>query len=370
MLTVEGLRKVYADKSGSGLSVALNNVSFEVAEGEFFTLLGPSGCGKTTTLQSVAGLETPDQGRIAMGGEDVFSSARNLVMAPNQRNLGMVFQSYAIWPHMTVFENVAYPLRHGNKRMSEAEIRKAVMDILAMVKLDHLAERPSPMLSGGQQQRVALARALVRTPRILLLDEPLSNLDAKLRDTMREEIRSLVKALNITTIFVTHDQVEAMGMSDRIMLMRAGETVQLGSPEDIYKRPNSVFTATFMGRSTVVPGMLKGSVEAGDQVAIETALGTFLGQAGQPMKAGSNASLILRPNAIVQGGTAGDNNVFGAVVESVTFLGDAQEVRLRAGNFPVLQIANPYTCVEAGQQFSAFVDPAHCIIVPAEAQAA
>jgi len=369
MLTVEGLRKVYADQSGSGLAVALNNVSFTVEEGEFFTLLGPSGCGKTTTLQSVAGLETPDEGKIAMGGEDVFSSARGLNLPPNHRKLGMVFQSYAIWPHMTVFENVAYPLRHGKKRMAEGDIRKAVMQILSMVKLDHLAERPSPMLSGGQQQRVALARALVHTPRLLLLDEPLSNLDAKLRDTMREEIRGLVKALNITTIFVTHDQVEAMGMSDRVMLMRSGETVQLGTPTDIYMRPNSVFTATFMGRSTVVEGVLRSAVSKGGEVAIETLLGQFRGIAGQAMKEGANASLILRPNAIVANGGADESNVFPAVVESVTFLGDSQEVRLRSNDFPILQVTNPYQRVDVGQAFSARVDPAHCIIVPADERA-
>lgn len=366
MLTVEGLKKVYADQSGTGFSVALDDLSFTVAEGEFFTLLGPSGCGKTTTLQSVAGLETPDRGRIAMGGQDVFASARSLNLAPNQRSLGMVFQSYAIWPHMSVFENVAYPLRHGRKRVSEADIRKAVMRILAMVKLDHLAERPSPMLSGGQQQRVALARALVHTPRILLLDEPLSNLDAKLRDTMRDEIRNLVKALNITTVFVTHDQVEAMGMSDRVMLMRGGKAVQLGTPEDIYKRPNTVFTATFMGRSTVVQGVLRNAVAEGGEVAIETRLGQFRGIAGQAMAAGADASLIMRPNAIVGGGVADADNTFDCVVESVTFLGDSQEVRLRAGDFPVLQITGPYQHVEAGQRFKAWIEPAHCIIVPAD----
>jgi len=364
MLTVEGLRKVYAEKGGKGLAVALNNVSFSVKEGEFFTLLGPSGCGKTTTLQSVAGLETPDAGRIAMGGEDVFSSERRIVVPPNQRNLGMVFQSYAIWPHMTVFENVAYPLRHGRRKQMEAEIRKAVMQSLAMVKLDHLAERPSPMLSGGQQQRVALARALVHAPRLLLLDEPLSNLDAKLRDAMREEIRNLVKALNITTIFVTHDQVEAMGMSDRVMLMRAGEAVQLGTPEDIYKRPNSVFTATFMGRSTVVDGVVQGSALAGDEVVIGTKLGLFRGIAGNAIADGGKAALILRPNAIVAGPL--DGNSFPATVESVTFLGDSQEVRLRSGDFPVLQVTSPYQRVEVGSSFNAWIDPAHCIIVPAE----
>ncbi|MEO8856638.1 MAG: ABC transporter ATP-binding protein, partial [Burkholderiaceae bacterium] len=250
VLTVEALSKVYASSAGPS-APALDGVSFEVGEGEFFTLLGPSGCGKTTTLQCIAGLEEPSGGRITMGGQTVFSTDPKVLVPANRRDLGMVFQSYAIWPHMTVFDNVAFPLIHGPRKAAKSDIPARVHEALARVQLDHLADRPAPMLSGGQQQRVALARALVHAPRLLLLDEPLSNLDAKLRDLMRGELRSLVKSLGITTIFVTHDQVEAMSMSDRVALMRDGRIAQLGAPRDIYLKPTSAFTASFLGHSNM-----------------------------------------------------------------------------------------------------------------------
>jgi iron(III) transport system ATP-binding protein len=231
-------------------------VSFDVAKGDFFTLLGPSGCGKSTTLQCIAGLETPDEGEIEMDGEVVLCTRRKLLVPANRRNIGMIFQSYAIWPHLSVFDNVAFPLVHGQQRVRGTDVKRRVMQALEMVQLADYAERPSPHLSGGQQQRVALARALVHEPRLLLLDEPLSNLDAKLRDAMRVELRLLVKSLGITTVFVTHDQLEAMSMSDQIALMRAGKVVQLGAPRDVYLRPNSAFAADFMGRSNMIAGVL------------------------------------------------------------------------------------------------------------------
>jgi iron(III) transport system ATP-binding protein len=229
---------------------------FDVAKGDFFTLLGPSGCGKSTTLQCIAGLESPDEGEIEMDGELVLCTRRKLLVPANRRNIGMIFQSYAIWPHMTVFDNVAFPLVHGQHQVRGIDVKRRVMRALDMVQLADYAERPSPHLSGGQQQRVALARALVHEPRLLLLDEPLSNLDAKLRDAMRVELRLLVKALGITTVFVTHDQLEAMSMSDQIALMRSGKVVQLGPPREVYLRPNSAFTADFMGRSNMIAGVL------------------------------------------------------------------------------------------------------------------
>jgi iron(III) transport system ATP-binding protein len=225
---VNGLRKAFKSEHSSVQAIA--GVGFEASQGEFYTLLGPSGCGKTTTLQCIAGLESPDEGEIELGHTPVFSSGRHLDLAAHMRDVGMVFQSYAIWPHMTVYENVAYPLIHGRRKMSRQTVHERVINVLKLVELEAFASRSAPFLSGGQQQRVALARALVDEPKVLLLDEPLSNLDAKLREGMRLELRRLIKRLNITTLFVTHDQIEALSMSDRVAVMLNGRIVQEGTP--------------------------------------------------------------------------------------------------------------------------------------------
>src|SRR5215510_16421148 len=214
MLTVNNLRKVFSTDTGQVR--AIDGVSYEIKQGQFYTLLGPSGCGKTTTLQCIAGLESPDEGEIELGNTQVFASSRLLDLAAHLRDVGMVFQSYAIWPHMTVYENVAYPLVHGRRKMSNPEVHDRVLKALRLVELEAFTDRPAPFLSGGQQQRVALARAVVDEPKVLLLDEPLSNLDAKLREEMRFELRDLVLRLRITSLYVTHDQIEALSMSDRI----------------------------------------------------------------------------------------------------------------------------------------------------------
>jgi iron(III) transport system ATP-binding protein len=238
-----------------GAVTAVNDLSFEARAGEFLTLLGPSGCGKTTTLRLVAGLERPDRGEIYVGDRLISSASSRLFVPPERRGMGMVFQSYAIWPHMTVFENVAFPLQE--LRVSRAEIRERVMTILSTVGLGELHARPAPMLSGGQQQRVALARALVSNPEVLLLDEPLSNLDARLREEMRFELREMQARLGITSIFVTHDQAEAMTLSDRIVVMNAGRIEQEGSPEDVYQRPSTRFVMDFLGRANHLPARIQ-----------------------------------------------------------------------------------------------------------------
>src|SRR6478736_555836 len=220
-----------------GALKAVDRVNLSVEHGEFVTLLGPSGCGKTTTLRMVAGLEQNTAGRISIGDRVVSDAAAGFFVPPDHRQLGMVFQSYAIWPHMTVFDNVAYPLRI--RRRPRSEIRERVQAALRLVEMEGFADRPAPALSGGQQQRVAIARALVFEPEVLLLDEPLSNLDARLRAQMGDEFRSLQKRLGITTLYVTHDQDEAMALSDRVVLMRSGKILQVGPPQDIYQRPNS-----------------------------------------------------------------------------------------------------------------------------------
>jgi ABC-type Fe3+/spermidine/putrescine transport system ATPase subunit len=238
-ISVKGLVKRYGGK------IVVDHIDFEIADGELVSLLGPSGCGKTTTLRCIAGLETPDSGRIEIDGRIVFDSATGRVVEPYHRDIGMVFQSYAIWPHMTVFENVAFPLRV--RRTPSAEIASRVTRALERVGLGAFHDRSSQQLSGGQQQRVAVARAIVHEPAVLLFDEPLSNLDARLRDETRAEIRQLQRDLKVSTIYVTHDQTEALSLSDRILVMHDGLIRQLGTPEAIYARPNDVFVAEVVG---------------------------------------------------------------------------------------------------------------------------
>ncbi len=235
-----------------GATRAVDSVSLEVERGHVFTLLGPSGCGKTTTLRMIAGLERPDEGRISFGTATIADAERRIFVPPHKRNLGMVFQSYAIWPHMTVFDNVAYPLRLRGLR--KQEIAKRVDRVLALVGMQEFAQRPAPDLSGGQQQRVALSRALVYEPDLLLLDEPFSNLDARLRVQMRVEVRLLQQRLGITVLFVTHDQVEALSMSDRIAVLNQGRLEQVGVPSELYDRPASPFVRDFLGQTIRLPG--------------------------------------------------------------------------------------------------------------------
>jgi len=235
------MTKILLDKlvKKFGKVIAVNNITLEIKDGEFFTLLGPSGCGKTTTLRLVAGLEYPDQGRIYMDGQDVTD------LPPKDRDVAMVFQNYALYPHMSVFDNIAFPLKI--RKVPKQEIRRKVKEVAEMLQINELLDRKPRQLSGGQQQRVALARAIVREPKVFLLDEPLSNLDAKLRVYMRAELKALQKRLGVTTIYVTHDQVEAMTMADRIAVMNEGIVQQIGTPADIYHKPANTFVAGFIG---------------------------------------------------------------------------------------------------------------------------
>src|SRR5688572_14008521 len=257
MLKVDGLFTEYPNEKGQVVKAA-QDVSFTVDEGRLFTLLGPSGCGKTTTLRSIAGLERPRAGEIYVNDRVVYSSARNVFVAPNRRGFGMVFQSYAIWPHMNVFQNSAFPLEVGEKSYSRKDMRDKVMRVLRAVQLDHLADREATKLSGGQQQRLALARALVMEPALLLLDEPLSNLDAKLRERMRFELKRLQRELRITTVYVTHDQSEALALSHAIAVMSEGRIQQIGTAREIYERPVNAFVADFVGTTNFVEGVATG----------------------------------------------------------------------------------------------------------------
>ena len=326
-----------------GSTRAVDRLNLEIQEGEIFTLLGPSGCGKSTTLRLITGLERPDEGEIYLRGKAVASVSQGVFIPTHKRNMGMVFQSYAIWPHLTVFENVAYPLRaHG---VRGAEVKERVSKALALVNLQGLEDRPGPLLSGGQQQRVALARAMIYEPDILLLDEPFSSLDAKLRDQMRVELKQLQRRVGITVLFVTHDQVEALSLSDRIAVMESGRAVQVGSPQQLYERPEKPFIRDFLGKSVVLHGRI---ARVGPENQLEVVLAgkpqkTFLihsnrnvASVSQP-SAGQRVFLSIRPEDIIVGQSggqpgAGENrNEMEGTIAALQFQGDRYECHVQVG---------------------------------------
>jgi len=315
---------------------AVDGVGFSILSSEIFTLLGPSGCGKTTTLRLAAGLEEPDGGEILINGITVAAPERGLFVPPEKRRLGMVFQSYAIWPHLTVFENVAFPLRV--RRESNAVIRQRVSQTLESVGLDGLAERGATQLSGGQQQRVALARSLVYQPALLLLDEPLSNLDAKLREQMRFELRALQRKLNLTVLYVTHDQTEAMTLSDRIAVVNRGRFEQVGPPEEVYEKPATAFVSDFLGRTIVLEGTLN-KTDGGQWVELTHGARLAIDSAQlDSLRDGAAVRLSARPEniEILPAAALGKNQIDG-VVEQVDYLGDRFEYHVRtAGALLVL----------------------------------
>lgn len=294
MIELRGIHKRF--RSGGLVQKAVDGVDLTVSSGALVTLLGPSGCGKTTTLRMLAGLERPDEGEILINGETVFSTSPRQFVGAHRRRVGMVFQSYAIWPHLSVLENVRFPLTVGRNRLPRAGSRQLALEALELVHLATYANRPAPELSGGQQQRVALARALVRKPSVLLLDEPLSNLDAGLRDQMRDEIRALQQRLSITTVFVTHDQREALAISDQVVIMDQGRVVEVGAPEDIYSQPSDEFTARFLGLSNVLSGRVT-SVE-GDWATVELGCGPIRCPRRRLVRPGDSVSVFMRPEGL------------------------------------------------------------------------
>lgn len=320
MILVNNLRKRYEGSGGEPGTLAVDDVSLSVPQGGFFTLLGASGCGKTTTLRCVAGLERPGSGEITLGGQVVVGHDK--FVPTERRDLGMVFQSYAVWPHLSVFENTAFPLRVARARHSETTIRERVREALSLVGLEGLEDRKPTQLSGGQQQRLSLARALVHRPTCLLFDEPLSNLDAKLREHMRGEIIEIQRLLGFTALYVTHDQAEALSMSDEIAVMHAGRIVQQGSPRDVYFSPNSRLVAEFIGASNIISGQVLDDYEAAAGVRVRTDFGSLVcGAVDEAPAPGGRVTVSIRPESIhvarAEGGTApGENVMLGTVARS------------------------------------------------------
>ena len=354
MLKVEGLNTEYPNERGEIVKAA-RDVSFEVPEGRLFTLLGPSGCGKTTTLRSIAGLERPRSGEISVGDRLVYSGSRGIFVAPNRRGFGMVFQSYAIWPHMNVFQNAAFPLEVGSRRFTRSEIRDKVMRVLTAVQLESFAEREATKLSGGQQQRLALARALAMEPQLLLLDEPLSNLDAKLRERMRFELKRLQRELRITTVYVTHDQSEALALSHSIAVMNEGRIQQIGPPRDIYEKPRSRFVADFVGTTNFIDGEM---IARG---RVRTGIGDLEIAAGEELREGDRVVLSVRPEDVELSEARPEGaNAWEGRVDQKVFLGEYNDFQVKLGERVLLSRCHPSLRTRVGEPIFVKLRPEKC----------
>jgi iron(III) transport system ATP-binding protein len=361
VLKVEGLFTEYPNERGEIVKAA-QDVSFEVPEGKLFTLLGPSGCGKTTTLRSIAGLERPRSGEISVGDRVVYSSAKNIFVAPNRRGFGMVFQSYAIWPHMNVFQNAAFPLEVGDKRISRQKIRDRVMRVLTAVQLEDLADREATKLSGGQQQRLALARALVMEPQLLLLDEPLSNLDAKLRERMRFELKRLQRELGITTVYVTHDQSEALALSHSIAVMNEGRIQQVGAPREIYERPRSRFVADFVGTTNFLDGTVIGRGAEAGRIRVRTELGDLEVLSDDELRDGDRVVLSVRPEDVGLAETRPEGGIaWEGRVDQKVFLGEFVDFQVKLGERLLLSRCHPSLRTPIGGSIYVKLDPEKCV---------
>ncbi len=350
-LRLEGVTKRF------GNVVAVDDVTLEIEHGEVMSILGPSGCGKTTTLRLIAGFLKPDKGRILMGGSDVTG------LPPEKRNVGMVFQNYALWPHMTVFDNIAFGLKI--RKMPKEEIKRKVKEVLELVRLEGFESRYPPQLSGGQQQRIALARALALEPQVLLMDEPLSNLDAKLREEMRFEVRELQKKLSITTVYVTHDQAEALAISDRIAVMNRGKIVQVGSPSEIYDNPANQFVASFIGISNFIEGELE-AVEGGYGVV--------------RLENGERVTCRLSPNLLSEGRTSGkvlivvrpenielakegSENILETRVTRKIYLGNTVDYRVDLDGIELRLLLPPERDFKVGEKVRISLNPQKSVII-------
>jgi iron(III) transport system ATP-binding protein len=359
MLAVRGLAKTYATADGD--FQALRGIDFDVPQGGFYTLLGESGCGKSTTLRCVAGLEEPDGGSISIAGSIVADAERGIQVPAFDRDIGLVFQSYAIWPHMDVFANVAYPLRVQRPRVAGAEIKARVMDALRLVDMDDFAKRPATKLSGGQQQRVAFARALVRRPKLLLLDEPLSNLDAKLREQMRLELQELISRTGVTTLYVTHDQSEALAMSDTVAVMAAGRIVQSGSPREVYGRPVNRTVANFLGSANILHAKVVDAHDGLATVALDGDASTLLVPSRAKLAPGASVDVIFRPEDVTTRLDPADG-ALECAVERVVFLGGTSECQLRLGSTLLRTAVHPSVGAQPGDRVWIAIQAHRCIL--------
>jgi iron(III) transport system ATP-binding protein len=347
-----------------GAFEALKGIDVSVEEKEFVTFLGPSGCGKTTTLRVLAGFLAPDGGSVTVGGE--IMSSPDGVVPPERRRMGMVFQNYAVWPHMSVRQNVAFGLRYS--RLDRRQQAARVEQILASIGLDGLEDRHPAELSGGQQQRVALARSLVVEPSILLLDEPLSNLDAKLRERMRTELKALQRRTGITFVYVTHDQAEAMALSDRIVVFRGGTVQQIGSPREVYERPANLFVADFMGQVNKLPGSV--AAREGESVAVDVGRHR-LDALARSAAAGASVTVAIRPEALVFGdGMGGRVNRLTGVVTEATFLGNIVDYQVDIGGLALRVQGDRRSFCPVGSEVVLSVPIADCVAMPNEAEEA
>ncbi len=366
MIEIKSLVKIYEDGDNAGVK-AVNDISFNVDEGRFYTLLGPSGCGKTTTLRCIAGLEKANGGEIVVAGNKVFSATDGTFVPAYRRPIGMVFQSYAIWPHMTVFENVAFPLRVGKQRVSNSDVKTKVKYALGQVELDGYEDRMATQLSGGQQQRLALARALVREPQVLLLDEPLSNLDAKLRERMRFELRELQRRLRITTLYVTHDQIEALSMSNVIAVMNSGVIVQEGPPREVYLQPKTKFVANFIGSTNQLTGQVV-KIEGDGIGSVRTDDGEISCNVLEGLSVGSKVVVVIRPESIYlsQQKPAAAANLLEGKIGAAMFLGEYVDCTVELGK-NMLQTHQRYTTqVRRGDPVWVELPAGECMALPAE----
>lgn len=363
-IEVQNLRHAYG--SGNSAVPVIDDVSFTVEGNEFFTLLGPSGCGKTTTLRCLAGLETPTAGKILLEGQEMFSPGR--VVPTHRRDIGMVFQDYAVWPHMSVFDNVAFPLKVAKSRLPAGQITARVHEALELVDMAKFGKRKATQLSGGQQQRLALARALVRRPAVLLLDEPLSNLDAKLREQMRVELRALQRKIKVATVFVTHDQIEALSMSNKIAVMNQGIIEQLGSPRDIYYTPVNKFVASFIGDAAFFSGNLVSGSEDPDRATIDSPDGLVHGLARNLGARHGRAVAVIRPEAfkLTPAGQQVDEslNVFQGVITAGLFTGDAVEYSVQVGDRVIRAKGPDRTVFHRRDHVQLVVQPEDCVLLP------
>jgi len=342
---------------------ALDAIDLSIAEGEFLVLLGPSGCGKTTMLRSIAGLQKPSAGVIRINDELVFSSRHGVFVPPERRPIAMVFQSYAIWPHMNVFENVAFPLREGIRRLGRDEVKARTAEVLTMLGLETMADRPVTMLSGGQQQRVALARALALRPKILLMDEPLSNLDYKLQHRLRGELRALMHRLRLTTVYVTHNQSEAVEIGDRIAVMDHGRLVQIGNSHDIYHYPRDEFVARFIGEMNLLPAKVERILDG--RALLQTEIGHFLAVSTGELAPSTPCLLGIRPQDVVVSGpvASSDANLVKATVVASRFSSEGTYYRARVGGvFFDLRVRRGVDFAE-GDSVTLRLPPEFCVAV-------